>query len=67
MTQQTARSALDLARASYAEGNAGILQVLDAQRTYLQSRLGLARASAERYLDTAQLILALGGSDPSGG
>jgi NodT family efflux transporter outer membrane factor (OMF) lipoprotein len=65
--EQTARSALDLARASYAEGNAGILQVLDAQRTYLKSRLGFARASAERYLDTAQLILALGGSDPSGG
>jgi outer membrane protein TolC len=65
LAQQTASSALDLARASYAEGNAGILQVLDAQRSYLRSRLGLARASAQRYLDTAQLILALGGSDPS--
>jgi NodT family efflux transporter outer membrane factor (OMF) lipoprotein len=63
--QETARSALDLARASYAEGNAGILQVLDAQRVYQQSRLGQVRATAQRYLDTTQLILALGGSAPS--
>jgi NodT family efflux transporter outer membrane factor (OMF) lipoprotein len=60
--QQAARSALDLARASYAEGNAGILQVLDAQRVYQQSGVGLVRALAQRYLDTAQLILALGGT-----
>jgi NodT family efflux transporter outer membrane factor (OMF) lipoprotein len=65
--QETARSGLDLARASYAEGNAGILQVLDAQRVYQQSRLGYARAVAQRYLDTAQLVLALGGSSPSSG
>ena len=31
---------LDLARASYAEGNAGVLQVLDAERLYQQARLG---------------------------
>ena len=62
--QETTRSALELARASYAEGNAGILQVLDAQRAYQQSRLGCVRAMAARYADTAQLILALGGSNP---
>jgi outer membrane protein TolC len=60
--QQAARSALDLARASYAEGNAGILQVLDSQRVYQQSGLGYVKSLAQRYLDTAQLILALGGS-----
>jgi NodT family efflux transporter outer membrane factor (OMF) lipoprotein len=63
--QQAARSAVELARASYAEGNAGILQVLDAQRVYQQSGLGLVRALAQRDLDTAQLILALGGSLPT--
>jgi len=63
--QQAARSALDLARASYAEGNAGILQVLDAQRVYQQSGLGYVRSLAQRYLDTAQLILALGGTLPT--
>jgi NodT family efflux transporter outer membrane factor (OMF) lipoprotein len=63
--QQAARSALDLARASYAEGNVGILQVLDAQRVYQQSGLGYVRALAQRYLDTAQLILALGGTPPT--
>ncbi len=62
--QGTAQSALELARASYAAGNAGILQVLDAQRVYQQSRLGYVRAIAQRYLDTTQLILALGGSSP---
>jgi NodT family efflux transporter outer membrane factor (OMF) lipoprotein len=65
--QETAQSGLDLARASYAEGNAGILQVLDAQRVYQQSRLGYVKAVAQRYLDTAQLILALGGTNPSAG
>jgi outer membrane protein TolC len=63
--QQAANSALELARASYAEGNVGILQVLDAQRVYQQSGLGYVRALAQRYLDTAQLILALGGTPPT--
>jgi NodT family efflux transporter outer membrane factor (OMF) lipoprotein len=63
--QQAASSALELARASYAEGNVGILQVLDAQRVYQQSGLGYVRALAQRYLDTAQLVLALGGSVPT--
>ena len=43
------RAGLDLARASYAEGNAGVLQVLDAERSYQQARLGYVRAKAQRY------------------
>src|SRR6202140_2046179 len=42
--RQAAQSSLDLARLSYQEGNAGILQVLDAQRSYQQARLGYVRA-----------------------
>ncbi len=58
----TAAQALDLARRSYAAGNSGILDVIDAQRRNAQAQLGLARASAQRLMDTAQLYLALGGS-----
>jgi outer membrane protein TolC len=63
--QQAAQSSLDLARASYREGNAGVLLVLDAERSYQQARLGYVRAVVQRYLDTVQLILALGGTSPS--
>jgi NodT family efflux transporter outer membrane factor (OMF) lipoprotein len=55
---------LSLTRAAYREGNVGILQVLDAQRSYQQARLGYVRAVAQRYLDTVQLFLALGGTPP---
>ena len=65
--QQAAQTGLELARASYTEGNAGVLQVLDAQRSYQQARLGYVRAVAQRYLDTVQLFLALGGTNPSDG
>jgi len=60
--QQAAASNLELARISYREGNAGVLQVLDAQRQYQQARLGYVRALAQRYIDTVQLFLALGGA-----
>jgi NodT family efflux transporter outer membrane factor (OMF) lipoprotein len=62
--QQTAQNNIDLARASYQEGNAGILQVLDAERLYEQARLGYVRAVVQRYADTVQLFLALGGTSP---
>jgi NodT family efflux transporter outer membrane factor (OMF) lipoprotein len=63
--QQAAQSSLELARISYKEGNVGVLQVLDAERSYQQARLGYVRAVAQRYLDTVQLFLALGGTSPS--
>jgi NodT family efflux transporter outer membrane factor (OMF) lipoprotein len=59
-----AESALALTRASYQEGNVGVLQVLDAERQYQQARLGYLKAVAQRYLDTARLLLALGGQIP---
>jgi NodT family efflux transporter outer membrane factor (OMF) lipoprotein len=60
----SARSSVDLARQSYREGNVGVLQVLDAERQSQQARLGFLRAQAQRYIDTAQLLLAMGGSAP---
>jgi NodT family efflux transporter outer membrane factor (OMF) lipoprotein len=62
--QQAAQTSLDLARASYQEGNAGVLLVLDAERSYQRARLGYVRAVVQRYVDTAQLFLALGGTSP---
>ena len=63
--QDAALETVDLTRQSYKEGNVGVLQVLDAERLYQQARLGYVRARAQRYLDTVQLLLALGGSDPA--
>jgi NodT family efflux transporter outer membrane factor (OMF) lipoprotein len=60
--QSAARENVDLARKSYNEGNIGVLQVLDAERLYQNARLGYVRAQAQRYIDTVQLFLALGGA-----
>jgi len=59
---QTAASARDLVRRSFAVGNSGILDVLDAERSTAQAQLGLARAKAQRLMDTARLYIALGGT-----
>jgi NodT family efflux transporter outer membrane factor (OMF) lipoprotein len=64
--QQAAEANLSLTRAAYKEGNVGILRVLDAQRTYQQARLGYVQTEAQRYLDTVELFLALGGTPPGG-
>ncbi len=62
--QQAAEANLGLTRAAYREGNVGILQVLDAQRAYQRARLGYVKSLGQRYLDTVQLFLALGGTSP---
>ncbi len=62
--QDAARDNLDLTRRSYNEGQVGVLQVLDAQRSYQQARLGYVRAEGQRFHDTARLYLALGGAGP---
>jgi outer membrane protein TolC len=62
--EDAARETVNLTRQSYREGSVGILQVLDAERRYQQARLGFVRAQAQRYLDTVQLFLALGGAGP---
>lgn len=58
---RSAQSSLDLTRRSYSIGSVGILQVVDAQRVVEQARLGFVRAKVQRYLDTAQLFVAMGG------
>lgn len=61
---QTARSTLDLTQQSYEAGQASLLQLLVAQRLYLEARLGLARASSQQYTDSAQFFVAMGGARP---
>jgi outer membrane protein TolC len=65
---RTQRRALDSASASlaltkqgYAAGNAGYLQVLDAQRLHQQAQLGEVLASSQGYVDAVKLLLAAGG------
>lgn len=59
-----AQSTLDLTQQSYQAGQASFLQIIEAQRLYQQARLGYVRAKAQRYLDTLQLFVALGGAQP---
>jgi NodT family efflux transporter outer membrane factor (OMF) lipoprotein len=56
-----ASQSVRLQRINYAEGGAGILNLLDAQRQYQQASLGYVRAQAQRYQDTIQLLVAMGG------
>jgi len=57
----SSRRSLDLTRRAYQAGDIALLQVLDASRLYQRARLGYAQAEAQRYVDTAQLFLAMGG------
>ncbi len=61
-SRQAAGDNLDLMRASYREGNIGVLEVHDAERRLSQASLAYVRVRAQRYMDTAQLFLALGGA-----
>jgi NodT family efflux transporter outer membrane factor (OMF) lipoprotein len=58
---EIASEALKLQQASYAVGKTNVLQLIDAQRTYAQARLGLASAQVQQLQDTAGLVVALGG------
>ncbi len=62
------RHALDVAsqsvrlqRQDYGNGAIGIIALLDAQRQYQQALLGYVRAQAQRYQDSAELLVAMGG------
>jgi NodT family efflux transporter outer membrane factor (OMF) lipoprotein len=56
-----AEESLKLEQASYAVGRVNVLQLIDAQRTYAQARLGYATAQIDQLQDTATLFVALGG------
>lgn len=58
----TAGDSLSLARKSYQAGNIGLLQIQEAQRQLARAQLGLIRAQSQRYMNIAELFVALGGS-----
>ena len=56
-----AEEAVRLQRINYGSGGSGIIGLLDAQRQFQQAQLGYVRAEAQRYQDTVQLLVAMGG------
>lgn len=60
-TVDLSRQSLDIVTRQFQIGATSYLNLLDAQRTYQQSRVALAQAQAARYADTAALFQALGG------
>ena len=56
-----AAESLRLSREAFPYGSVTLLQILDAERESEQARLGYVRAKAQRYADTAQLFVAMGG------
>ena len=57
----SASAALRLTRLGYGVGNAGIVQVLDAQRLQQLAELSLVQARTQQYVRTVGLFLATGG------
>ena len=58
---ESASASLTLTRQAYTAGNAGYLQVLDAERLDSQAQLGRVQADGQRYIDMVKLLLAAGG------
>ena len=58
---EAAFRSLDLATKQFTLGAIGSVELLDAQRTYRQSRIALVRAQGDRFADSAALFQALGG------
>jgi NodT family efflux transporter outer membrane factor (OMF) lipoprotein len=56
-----AESSLRLIGLAYKAGNVNILQTLDSQRLRERAELGYIQAVAQRYRDTLQLFVAMGG------
>jgi len=59
--ERLANEALNLVTRQYQLGAVSYLASLDAQRTYLSTRVALVQARAARFTDTAALFQALGG------
>jgi NodT family efflux transporter outer membrane factor (OMF) lipoprotein len=58
---ESARASLNLTRQGYQGGNAGYVQVLDAQRLSQEAQLGTVQAETQSRVDAVKLLLAAGG------
>jgi NodT family efflux transporter outer membrane factor (OMF) lipoprotein len=61
LAESSAAESLEITRKQLALGAINYLALLNAQQTYLQSRINLVQAQAGRFADTAALFQALGG------
>jgi NodT family efflux transporter outer membrane factor (OMF) lipoprotein len=59
--EKAAALSLEITRRRLEAGDAGILDILNAEITYQQSAMALVQAQAQRFSDTAALYQALGG------
>lgn len=59
--ERSAAESLTLVHAQYKSGGASYLQVLSAEQSYQTAAVGLVKARAQRFADTAALFQALGG------
>ena len=59
--EQSSRSTLELAQLQYVNGAIGYMDLLDAQRTYLDAQIGVSNALRDRQLALVNLYKALGG------
>jgi NodT family efflux transporter outer membrane factor (OMF) lipoprotein len=56
-----ASESVRLQRVSYSKGGTGLINLLDAQRQYQQTRLDYIKAQAQGYQDSSLLLVAMGG------
>ena len=59
--EEAAKTNIKLAQLQYINGIIGYLDVLDAQRTYLDAQIGLSNAVRDKQIALVQLYKALGG------
>lgn len=59
--EQSSKSALDLAQLQYLNGYIGYIDLLDAQRSYLDAQIALNNAIRDKQLTMVKLYKALGG------
>lgn len=59
--ESDAKATMELAQVQYINGAVAYLNVLDAQRSYFDARVGLSNAMRDKQLALANLYLALGG------
>jgi outer membrane protein TolC len=59
--ERAAKISFDLVRQQFETGYANVILLLNAQQTYLQARIAVIQARANRLADTVALFQALGG------